>query len=81
MTFHLHKSWQPAIVGPDFRVIPDPALAGQGVKFVLPKAVFTYEQGSNLNAAPSFKIDSWGNAGFNAPSDLAEGELVPWTRR
>ena len=76
LTFHLGSSWQPAKMGPDRRVIADPDLAGRSVVFVLPKLVLAYEQGDDLDRAPDFHIRSWGSSGFDAPADLAAGEVV-----
>jgi hypothetical protein len=76
LTFRLGSSWRPAKMGPDHRIVADPELAGRSVAFVLPKAVLEYEQGEDLDRAPDFRIKSWGNSGFDAPSDLAVGEVV-----
>ncbi|MDC0666395.1 hypothetical protein [Nannocystis radixulma] len=76
LTFHLGNSWIPGKVGSDFRVVPDTDATSQDVKIIVPKVVFEYEQGDDLGQAPRFRIKSWGNSGFDAPSDLAAGELV-----
>src|SRR6267142_526252 len=75
LTFHMGNSWVPGKVGDDFRIVQD-IDAGTDVKFVLPKLVFVYEQGNDLTKPPSFSLKSWGNSGFDAPSDISEGELI-----
>lgn len=74
--FVLPETWRPAAFDGDRRVIVDPERASDAVAFVLPKIVLRYEQGDDLDQPPEFQVASWGHAGFDAPSDLAVGELV-----
>lgn len=76
LTFHLGKSWLPATMDADHRVIPDPVRTSNDVAFLLPKVTFIYEQGDDLTRAPTFEVASWGSGGFDAPHDLAAGEVV-----
>jgi hypothetical protein len=77
LTFHLPKSWKPALYNPtSYEVTLDPAPAHDDVRIVLPKGIFTYSQGQDFSKPPDFRLNSWGDAGFDAPHDLAEGESV-----
>jgi hypothetical protein len=76
VTFHLGKSWVPGTMDSNFHVVQDTTAPSTDVKIALPKMLFRYEQVEDFTQAPTFTLDSWGSSGFDAPSDLAEGELV-----
>jgi hypothetical protein len=76
LMFHLGDNWKPAKQGSDFRVVADPDETNKDVRIVLPKVLLRYTQGQDFTQAPTFKVASWGDPGFDAPNDLAEGELA-----
>jgi hypothetical protein len=76
VTFHLGPSWVPGLFDSTYHVVRDSTAQTNDVKIALPKMLFRYEQVEDFSQAPTFTLDSWGNSGFDAPSDLAEGELV-----
>src|SRR6266567_8404828 len=76
LMFHLGDNWKPAKLGSDFRVVADPDATTKDVRIVLPKVLLRYTQGQDFTQAPTFKVASWGDPGFDAPNDLAEGELA-----
>lgn len=76
LTFHLGKSWVPGMLDNNGRVVHDPAYSGKDVRILLPKAVLEYEQGDDPTKQIKFRFKSWGNSGFDAPSDIEEGEIV-----
>lgn len=78
LNFSLGEDWKPGMINPsDNRVKIDPDHANERVLISLPKVLFSYTQGDNDDdLQPTFKIESWGIAGFDAPQDLAMGELI-----
>lgn len=78
LNFSLGEDWKPGVINPsDNRVKIDAAHANDRVVIRLPKVLISYTQGDNADdLQPVFKIESWGVAGFDAPQDLAMGELI-----
>ncbi len=76
VTFHLGPHWFPGVMDPTYHVVRDSTAQSNDVKIALPKMLFRYEQVEDFSQAPTFTLDSWGSQGFDAPTDLAEGELV-----
>jgi hypothetical protein len=79
LTFHMPgEHWVPGEVGPDRRVVRKTPAAGEpdDVRFLLPKMVLIYEQEDDFTRPPSFRVGSWGSSGFDAATDLRQGELA-----
>ncbi len=76
LTFHLGSDWVPGVFDSTYHVVRDSTVQSSDVRLLLPKMLLRYEQTDDFSQAPSFALDSWGSSGFDAPSDLAEGELV-----
>ena len=76
LTFHLGAEWLPGVFDSTYHVVRDSTVKSGDVRVLLPKMLLRYEQAEDFSQAPTFALDSWGSSGFDAPSDLAEGELV-----
>lgn len=78
LNFSLGNEWKPGIINTaDNRIKIDPAHANERVVISLPKVLISYTQGDDANDLnPTFKIESWGVAGFDAPQDLEMGEII-----
>jgi hypothetical protein len=76
LTFHLGADWVPGKMDATHHVVKDTTSASADVEVLLPKITLCYEQPEDFSQAPSFTLESWGNSGFDAPSDLGAGELV-----
>jgi hypothetical protein len=76
LTFHLGGEWVPGTMDSSYHVVKDTTAKSTDVRVLLPKMLLRYEQPEDFSQAPIFALDSWGMEGFDAPSDLAEGELV-----
>jgi len=80
LTFHLPaKDWLPGEYhAATSRIVPKPIGAGEApdVRFVLPRIALVYSQGEDFSNPPVFAVTSWGDSGFDAASDLAEGEIL-----
>jgi hypothetical protein len=76
LTFHLGKDWVPGTMDSTYHVVKDTTTASSDVRILLPKMLLRYEQPEDFSQAPTFALDSWGSEGFDAPSDLDEGQLV-----
>lgn len=76
LTFHLGEHWKPGVINSDFTIAVDPNAKTSDVRILMPKVLLRYTQGQNVTQAPTFQVAAWGNPGFDAPNDLAEGELA-----
>jgi hypothetical protein len=75
LTFHLGPDWRPGKLNVDSSITSDPNASSQDVRIVMPKVLFRYTQGQDIKTGLGFSVASWGNAGLDAPNDLAEGEV------
>ncbi len=76
-TFHMGPNWQPAIQNPDFTISPNPGSPPQSdVRILLPQILLRYTQVEDFAKPPDFEVAAWGDPGFDAPNDLAEGQLA-----
>ena len=77
LTFHLGSNWQPAVQNSDFTISPNPGSPPHtDVQVLLPQILLRYTQVEDFAAAPDFEVAAWGDPGFDAPNDLAEGQLA-----
>ena len=76
VTFHLGPDWVPGTMDSTYHVVKDTSTGSTDVKILLPKMLLRFEQPEDFSQGPTFSLDSWGGEGFDAPSDLAEGQLI-----
>jgi hypothetical protein len=78
LNFTLGEEWKPGVLSTaDNRAKIDPDHANERVQIKLPKVLLSYSQGDNANDLnPNFALEGWGIAGFDAPADIAMGELI-----
>ena len=77
LTFHLGPHWLPAVQNADFTISPNPGSPPHtDVEILMPQILLRYSQGEDFSKAPSFEVAAWGDPGFDAPNDLAEGQLA-----
>jgi hypothetical protein len=77
LTFHLGPHWEPAVQNSDFSISPNPGSPpSTDVRVLLPQILLRYSQVEDFTQDPSFEVAAWGNPGFDAPNDLAEGQLA-----
>ena len=77
LTFHLGSNWQPAVQNSDFSISPNPGSPPHtDVRVLLPQILLRYTQVEDFAKPPDFEVAAWGNPGFDAPNDLAEGQLA-----
>jgi hypothetical protein len=77
----LGREWVPGKKREDGWIVRDEHYAKSEVKLVLPRITLEYEQveGAEGNGFPpniNFRMKSWGQSGFEAPSDLRVGEMA-----
>ncbi|HWS87548.1 MAG TPA: hypothetical protein VN282_11330 [Pyrinomonadaceae bacterium] len=75
LKFQLGPEWKPAMVEGS-RFVRDSGRANEPVRFVLPKVALVCQQMSAGAGTLGFRLKSWGSGGFDAPADMAAGELV-----
>jgi hypothetical protein len=79
LTLHLGPHWLPAVQNSDFTISPDLGLGSPpktDVRILLPQILLRYSQVQDYTQSPLFEVLAWGNPGFDAPNDLAEGQLA-----
>ncbi len=76
VTFHLGPHWLPAVQNADGSVSPNAGSPPHtDVRILLPQILLRFSLGEDFNS-PSFRVAAWGDPGFDAPNDLAEGQLA-----
>ena len=78
LNFTLGEEWKPGKTDTaDNRIKIDAEHSTERVQIKLPKVLISYTQGDDANDLnPAFSIEGWGIAGFDAPADVAMGELI-----
>ncbi len=77
LTFHLGPHWLPAVQNADFTISPNPGSPPHtDVEILMPQILLRYSQVEDFSQAPDFEVAAWGDPGFDAPNDLAEGQLA-----
>lgn len=77
LDFHLGPHWLPAVQNADFTISPNPGSPPHtDVRIEMPQILLRYSQVEDFSQGPSFEVAAWGNPGFDAPNDLAEGQLA-----
>ncbi|HUP03499.1 MAG TPA: hypothetical protein VMU19_05895, partial [Bryobacteraceae bacterium] len=77
LTFHMGPDWKPAVMNSEGSVSADPGSPpNSDVRILMPQILLRYTQVQDFSQAPKCEIAAWGNPGFDAPNDLAEGQLA-----
>jgi hypothetical protein len=76
MSFHLGKDWLPAVQNADLTISANPGSPPHSdVEIQMPQILLRYTQSQDFSNA-MFEVAAWGDPGFDAPNDLAEGQLA-----